>query len=191
MCMWFWGYPPIIFITFFHFFGLVFFPGPISIRIDILWAQLLLNFFTDHLETMHTCFTWSEDVRVVLGLSSHYFLSTFFPLFCLLSCFQVQLVLEKIPCGRNSFSTYHFETMHIYSVWSEDVRVISGLSSCHTDLKVTTLYWQSHEVGGRLPARGFYCLTNHARADLLRFQHVANDEKVIVSFRFSQLKSHQ
>ena len=26
---------------------------------------------------MHTCSTWSEDVHGVLGLSSHYFLSTF------------------------------------------------------------------------------------------------------------------
>ena len=41
-------------------------------RIDILWAQLLLGFSTDHLETMHICFTWTEDVHVVLGLSCHY-----------------------------------------------------------------------------------------------------------------------
>ena len=69
ICLWFWGYPPVIFYHFFHFFGLVFFPGPISIRIDILWAHLLLDFSTDHLETMHSCSTWSEDVDVVLGLS--------------------------------------------------------------------------------------------------------------------------
>ena len=47
-------------------------------------------------------------------------------------------------------------TNHIYSTWSEDVRVFLGLSSYHSDLKVTTLYWQSHDVGGRLPATGFY-----------------------------------
>ena len=61
------------FINFFHFFD-SFFAAPISIRIDILWAQLLLDFSTDHLETMHT---WSEDVHVVLGLSCHYLFLTF------------------------------------------------------------------------------------------------------------------
>ena len=53
------------------------FPGQITIRIDTLWAQLLLEFSTDHFETMHICSTWSVDVNVVLGLSSDYFLSTF------------------------------------------------------------------------------------------------------------------
>ena len=66
MCMWFGDYPPVnVFINFFHFFDLVFFSGPISIRIDILWAQLLSDFSTNHLENMHTYSTWSEDVHVV------------------------------------------------------------------------------------------------------------------------------
>ena len=34
-----------------------FFSGSINIRIDTLWAQLLLEFFIDHFETMHTCST--------------------------------------------------------------------------------------------------------------------------------------
>ena len=38
------------------------------------------------------------------------------------------------------FSTDHFEIMHICSTWSEDVRAVLGLSSCYTDLKLTTLY---------------------------------------------------
>ena len=54
---------------FFYFFDSVFFP--ISIRIDILWAQLLLEVSIDHFENMHTCSTLSEDVHVVWGLSSH------------------------------------------------------------------------------------------------------------------------
>ena len=66
-----------LFINFVYFFDLVFL-GSIAIRIDTLWAQLLLEFFTDHFETMHTCFTWSVDVQVILGLSSGYFLLTFF-----------------------------------------------------------------------------------------------------------------
>ena len=66
MCMWFWGYP-VIFYQLFPLFRLSFFLGPISIRIDILWVQLLLDISTDHLEIMHTCSTWSEDVHVILG----------------------------------------------------------------------------------------------------------------------------
>ena len=48
-----------------------------SSRIDTLWAQLLLEFSLDHLETVHTCSTWYEEVCVVLGLSCHYLFSTF------------------------------------------------------------------------------------------------------------------
>ena len=63
MCTWFWGYPPIVFINFSHFFNVVFllfffffFSGPVTNRIVTLWAQLL-EFFTDHFETAHTCST--------------------------------------------------------------------------------------------------------------------------------------
>ena len=52
----------------------------IAIRIDTLWAQLLLEFSTDHFETMHTCSTWSVDVHVVLELSSLNFFFYFFDL---------------------------------------------------------------------------------------------------------------
>ena len=45
----------------FPLFWLSFFPGPFSIGIDTLWAQLLLEFFTNHFETMHICSTCSED----------------------------------------------------------------------------------------------------------------------------------
>ena len=96
MCMWFWDYPTFIFYQLFPPFDFVF-SDPISIGIDTLWAQLLLQFSTNHFETIHICSTWSEDVHVVFGLSSY-----------------------------------------------------------HTDLKVTTLYWHSHDVWGRLPATGFY-----------------------------------
>ena len=36
----------------------------ITVRIDTLWAQLLLEFSSDHFETMHTCSTLSVDVHV-------------------------------------------------------------------------------------------------------------------------------
>ena len=64
---WFWGYPPIICHHFFHFFRFNFFPGPISIRTDTVWAHLFLELSTDHFETMHICCKWSEDEGVGLG----------------------------------------------------------------------------------------------------------------------------
>ena len=54
-----------------------FFPGSITIGIDTLWAQLLLEFSTDHFETMRTYSTSHVNVHEVLGLSFLYFLSTF------------------------------------------------------------------------------------------------------------------
>ena len=72
MCMWFWDYTPIIFYHFFTTFSTLFFSSQISVRIDTLWAQLLLGFSFDHFETMHICYTWSEDVHVGLGLSFYY-----------------------------------------------------------------------------------------------------------------------
>ena len=66
------GYLPIIFYQLLLRFDLVF-PGSVSIRIDTLRAQHLLKFSTDHFETMRTSSSLSENVHVVLGLSSHYF----------------------------------------------------------------------------------------------------------------------
>ena len=57
---------------FWSLFSTSFFPGPITIRLDTLWAQLLLEFSTNHFETNLTCTSWSEDVHVVLGSSSHF-----------------------------------------------------------------------------------------------------------------------
>ena len=49
------------------------------IDIITLWAQLLLEFSTDHFETKRTCSTWSVDVHVVWGypLIIFIFISTF------------------------------------------------------------------------------------------------------------------
>ena len=52
--------------------SLVCFSAQFTIRIDTLWAQLLLEFSTDHFELMHTCSTWSVGMHLVLGLSSHF-----------------------------------------------------------------------------------------------------------------------
>ena len=76
----------IIFSQLFPLFRQFFFrPG-----IETLWEQLLKEFQTDHLETLHTCFTWPVDVHVVIRLSSRYF-STFYTFSTLF--FQVRLVL--------------------------------------------------------------------------------------------------
>ena len=67
----------LLFLSTFFYFLTYLFPGLISIRIDNLEAQLLLQLFTDHFETMHTFSTWSEDVRVVLSYSTILFLNFF------------------------------------------------------------------------------------------------------------------
>ena len=77
---------------------------------DTLWAQLLLQFYTDALETSLVFWSWSEDMHVVKIYSSDYALSLFS---------QVELnhfsgiiynnVNEQgIPCGRSSYSLYRF-----------------------------------------------------------------------------------
>ena len=133
------------------------YPDPISIRIDILWVQLLLDFSTDHLETMHTFSTWSKDVHVVLDLSCHYLFSTccfFFQLSFFFSCDR----MIWVACGRNSSYSFLTKFLQIcrcfvmvrrcvcaFGVilpsfvikfagvlsWSEDVYVLLGLSSRH------------------------------------------------------------
>ena len=76
------GFRVILLLCFYqHFplFSTYFFPGLISFKIDTLLAQLL-QLSTDQFETMHTCSTLSEDVRVVLGLFSRYFFFNFYDL---------------------------------------------------------------------------------------------------------------
>ena len=43
-----------------------------------LWAQLLLQFYTHLYEILQVFLSWSEDVHVVLGFSSHYLLINFY-----------------------------------------------------------------------------------------------------------------
>ena len=53
-------------------------------------------------------FPRSEDVHVLLGLSSHHFLSTFLT-------FSSNLIsIRMIPCGRNSFYSF---TPIIFKLW--------------------------------------------------------------------------
>ena len=73
---------------------------------DGLWTQLLLQFLTDHFETLQVFLSWSDDVHVVLVILPLFFLSTFLTFFpgqitIRIDNFGAQLLLE--------FSTNHFE----------------------------------------------------------------------------------
>ena len=93
-----------------------------------MWAQLLLGFSTDHFKTMHTCFTWSVNIDVVLGLSSRYFLSTFvtfstmfFFFFSGPICIRIDILWAQLLLD---FSTDHLESIQTCFTWSEDVHVV-------------------------------------------------------------------
>ena len=70
---------------------------------DTLWAQLLLQFYTDALETSLVFWSWSEDMHVVKICSSDYALSLFLQVE--LSHFS-GIIYNNVngPCGRNSYS---------------------------------------------------------------------------------------
>ena len=71
MCLWFLGLSSnYLFIHVFPLFWLSLFQ--VQLVLDTLWAQLLLEFSTNHFETMYICSARPEDVRVFLGLSSYY-----------------------------------------------------------------------------------------------------------------------
>ena len=95
------------------------FPGPITIRIDTLWAKLLHEFSTDHFETVHTGSTWFVDVHVVLGLSFFYLLSTFFTFSIYLLPGSISIRIDTLKAQLlPQLSTDHFETVHTGSTWS-------------------------------------------------------------------------
>ena len=92
--------------------------------------QLLLDFSTDHFETMHTCSTWSEDVHMVWGYPANFFqrfalfhLSLFQLLYDDVGSLWAQLLLQ--------FYNKLFETLHVFLSCSENVHVLMGLSSHH------------------------------------------------------------
>ena len=68
---------------------------------------------------------------MVLGLSSHYLLSTF-SVFSTKFFSRFVLYYNRYLVGATplEFSTNHFETTHSCSTLSEDVHVVLGLSSC-------------------------------------------------------------
>ena len=120
----------VILLLFLSTFSTKFFPGSVSIKIDILWAQLLLDLSTYHLETMHTFSNWSEDEHMVYG----YPIIFFFELFAL---FQLSFcscdTITRVACGRNSSYSFILNFLKLcrclFCSWSADVHVLLGLSS--------------------------------------------------------------
>ena len=124
MCVWFWDYPSIMFLPTFSTFSANYFPGPISIRIDTLWSQHLLEFSTGILKLCIILHSLKMCVRFEWegggGLSSY--LSTFVHLFDLDFFFQVPLVY-LVSASPPRFFHLKLKTMHTCFTWSEDVYV--------------------------------------------------------------------
>ena len=82
----------------------------------------------------------SEDVHLVLELSSRYFfINFFFHIFDLvffvffvffLFSGHITIRIDTLLAQLLGFYIDNFETMHIWSTWSVDVHVVLGLSSC-------------------------------------------------------------
>ena len=71
-------------------------------------------------------------MHLVLGLSYHYFLSTFSTFSTWFISCQITITIDTLWAQLLLvFYTNHFETMHTYSTWSVDVHVVLGLSSLY------------------------------------------------------------
>ena len=115
------------FLSTFSIFSTWFFLGPVSIKTYILWAQLLLDFSTDHLETMHTCSSWSEDVHIVLSL--YFQLVTLFQLsgFLVVIWWRGSLWAQL----KSSFIPNFLKLCRWFLPCSENMNVLLGWSSHH------------------------------------------------------------
>ena len=89
-----------------------------------------LDFSTDHLETIHTCSTWSEDVHVVRGLSCLYlFFST-------LRTFSTYFFFFFFSCDRLTWETRGRNSS--YSFTPNFLKLCKNF--CH-DLKMCMYFW--------------------------------------------------
>ena len=77
MCIWFGYNCKNIFCCFFHIVNFVIFHPQYIDNGYLLWAQLLLQFCTDHFETLHMFSSWYEDVHVVCIYMLDHFLLLF------------------------------------------------------------------------------------------------------------------
>ena len=82
-----------------------------------LWAQQLVQLYTALLETLQVILSWSEDVHLVLELSSTYFFVNFFYFFDLVFSRPITIRIDTLWVQLlREFSTNHFETMHTCSI---------------------------------------------------------------------------
>ena len=87
----------------------------------VLWAQLLLQLWTDHFETLQVFFPWYEDVHVVWIELLDYFLSLF-P-HCELNHFSPQYISTSCECNSSySFiliilKLCMFSSWYVHVVW--------------------------------------------------------------------------
>ena len=85
--------PPPPHTHFFQFVNLVYF-SPSQTQWEVtLWAQILLQFYSDLFETLQMFCTWSEDMLMVWAVSSFFWLVNFFSI----------LYNEWVLCKHNSF----------------------------------------------------------------------------------------
>ena len=115
------------FITFFHFFN-IFFSGLISIRIDTLWAQLILPFST---VIFKLCILVLHGLKMCMwfwGYSAIFFFQLF-PLFSL-SFFRCNMMMwVSCMCNFSYISIPLFETFQVFLAWSPGLDII--LNYCH------------------------------------------------------------
>ena len=98
---------------------------PSTFTLGVLWAQLLLQFCTDHFETLHVFSPWYEDVHALWDRIVRLFLSLF-P-HCKLSHFSPQYIDSRYLLWAQlllQFYTDCCETLHVISSWYEDVQVV-------------------------------------------------------------------
>ena len=95
---------------------------------DILWAQLLLQFDTDSFETSQVFWSWSEDMHVVwiiLRLLLLLFLQVELSHFWALSITVSEWIVDTLWTQLLlQFYTDSFETSPVFLSWSEDTHVV-------------------------------------------------------------------
>ena len=149
MCMCFWGYPPVIcYQLFFNFFDALL--GPVNIRIDTLWVQLILQFSTYNFNYAYLLYTVCG-----LGVILRLFFINLFHFFDLVFQGPISIGIDILLAQFRLELLWNYAYL-FYMVW----RCVCGfwIVLLSYGFKNTTLYWQSHDVGGRLSAMGFYVL---------------------------------
>ena len=84
--------------------------------------DFLLHFYSDSFETLQMFRSWSDDVHIVLILSSDNFCHSF-----------CKINLVTFPAEVNRYSN-SFDALYVFKSWSEDVHIVKISPSdyfCH------------------------------------------------------------